>query len=83
MGKFTRLVFGDRRDHRRVLADQFGVSVPLSGSPPPLAVDWGRRALDAAGIDASQDPVKAIAVLRRSEMKLSLGTSKYLVKHLT
>lgn len=81
MSKLNRLLFGDRRDPRRVLAEGFGVAVPVSGSPPRDAMAWGQQTLDAAQVSASKDPVVAISVLRR-EKKLGLRTSKYLVDHL-
>ena len=81
MGRLSRLVLGDRRDPRRVLADAFGAPVPDSGSPPPEALEWARRTLAAARVDASQDPLGAMRVLRR-EKDLGLRTTKYLVDHL-
>lgn len=81
LAALNRLVFGDRRDPRRVLAEQFGVAVPVSGSPPREAVDWARRALEAHQIDVSRDPLNAIRVLRRQK-PLGLATTKYLVDHL-
>lgn len=81
MGKLSRLIFGDRRDPRRVLADAFGVPVPDSGSPPREAMEWARRTLDAARVDAAQDRLGAMRVLRQ-EKDLSLPTTKYLVDHL-
>lgn len=81
MGKWSRLVCGDRRDPRRVLAEEFGVPVPESGSPPREALEWARRTLHAAQVDAAQDPLAAMAALRQ-EKDLGLTTTKYLVDHL-
>lgn len=81
MGYLSRILFGDRRDPRRVLAEQFDVAVPDSGSPPREALDWARRTLDAHQIDESRDPLNAIRVLRRQK-PLGLLTTKYLVDHL-
>ena len=79
--KLWRLILGDRRDPRRVLADEFGVSVPTSGSPPREAVEWARLTLETAGVDASRDPLAAIRVLRR-ERDLGLKPIEYLVDQL-
>lgn len=81
MGKLSRFVLGDRRDPRCVLADAFVVPVPDSGSPPREALEWARRTLDAARVDATQDPWRAMRVLRQEE-DLGLRTTKYLVDHL-
>lgn len=82
MGSLSRILFGDQRDPRRVLAEQFNVPMPDSGSPPGEAVDWARSALDEAQIDESQYPVRAIRVLRQKKKRLGLPTTKYLVDHL-
>lgn len=79
--KWRRLLFGDHRDPRRVLAEEFGAPVPESGTPPREALQWARETLDAAQVDASQDQVGAIRVLRR-EKDLGLSTTKYLTDHL-
>ena len=81
MGRLSRLVLGDRRDPRHVLADAFDAPVPDSGSPPREALEWARRTLGAAGVDASQDPLGAMRVLRQ-EKDMGLRTTKYLVDHL-
>lgn len=81
MGRLSRLVLGDRRDPRRVLADAFGVPVPDSGSPPREALEWARRTLDAAQVDAAQDRLGAMRVLRQDK-DMGLRTTKYLVDHL-
>lgn len=81
MGRLSRLVLGDRRDPRRVLADAFGVPVPDSGSPPREALEWARRTLDATRVDAAQDRVGAMGVLRQDK-DMGLRTTNYLVDHL-
>lgn len=81
MGKLNRLVFGDRRDPRQVLAEEFEVPVPTSGSPPQEALRWAQQTLAAMQIDASRDPLSAIRALRQRK-NLGLPTTRYLVQHL-
>lgn len=80
-GSWSRLVLGDRRDPRRVLAEQFDVAVPSSGSPPREALEWARATLRARQVEASEDPMNAIRILR-DQKPLGLKTTVYLVQHL-
>lgn len=82
MSTVKRMILGDDRDPREVLAEIFDVPAPQGGSPQPEAVSWARDVLAGAGVDPRQDPVRAIAVLRRADGRLGLVTTKYLVSHL-
>lgn len=81
MGKWSRLLLGDRRDPRRVLAEQFDVEVPTSGSPPRAALAWAETTLRAHQVDATETPMSAIRILRQQK-PLGLKTTAYLVQHL-
>lgn len=74
MGKFERLLSGDRRDPREELAEIFDVPVPASGSVQPEAVEWARSHLDGEGMTQ----VEAIRILRTAEPRLGLKTATYL-----
>ena len=82
MKKLTRLLFGDQRDPRQVLAVEFGTPVPTSGSVPPEALQWARQTLNAAQIDATQQPLDAIRLIRRKK-NFGVKTTKYLIDHLS
>ncbi|WP_439028888.1 hypothetical protein [Gordonia terrae] len=81
MSRLIDLLLGDRRDPRAVLAEEFGVPIPESASPPEAARVWARGVLAAAGVRPEQNRTAAIAVLRR-EKKLAVRPARYLVDYL-
>jgi hypothetical protein len=76
---FGRLLTGDARDPRRVLADVFATDA----EPERAAITWAKARLGEAGVDAASDPISAIKTIREAEPRLGLKTSKYLAHQVT
>ena len=71
-------VFGDRVDPRIRLQRIFGGEV-TAGSPPAPAVEWARPLL--ADLTDDDAEVRAIAMLRGAEPRLTLRAASYLAAH--
>ncbi|WP_248239607.1 hypothetical protein [Microbacterium kunmingense] len=78
MSKIENLLWGDRDDPRRELAELFpgeGESVTVR------ARDWARRVVDEAGVPGD-DELRVIKTLRDAEPRLSLKPARYLAAQL-
>lgn len=71
-------VFGDRVDPRIRLQRIFGGEV-TAGSPPAPALEWARPLVAEGTGDG--DVVRAVAMLRRAEPRLTLRAATYLASH--
>lgn len=78
MAKMENLLWGDRDDPRRELADLF----PGEGEAVTVrARDWARGVIDEAGV-APDDELRVIRTLRDAEPRLSLKPARYLAAQL-
>lgn len=68
---FKHKVFGDSRNQRRVITEQFG---SLSE-----AATWAQQVLDQAHVSPA-DRVHALAALRKARPELSLRSADYILK---
>ncbi|MGO1174036.1 MAG: hypothetical protein ACTHXO_10480 [Actinomycetaceae bacterium] len=81
LARVKRLITGDDRDLRVVLADLF----PPAGHETPLepALAWATAELDDAGLSADDQPLEAIRHLRSACPRLELRPAQFLVHHVT
>ncbi|WJL94369.1 hypothetical protein QSU92_10250 [Microbacterium sp. ET2] len=78
MATLENLMWGDRDDPRRELAELF----PGEGDAVSVrARDWARRVVDAAGVPR-EDELRVIRTLRDAEPRLSLKPARYLAAQL-
>lgn len=80
LARVKRLITGDNRDERDVLAALFP---PSEGDTRPLepALAWAQAELDDAGIPADDRPLDAVRHLRRADARLELRPTVFLVHH--
>ncbi|WP_322410368.1 hypothetical protein [Microbacterium invictum] len=80
MAKLDNLIWGDRDDPRRELAELF----PGGDADVPVTVrarDWAREVIAQAGV-SSDDELLVIKTLREAEPRLSLKPARYLATQL-
>ncbi|MBZ4486538.1 hypothetical protein LQ938_06840 [Microbacterium sp. cx-55] len=79
IARLSRLVFGDRRDPRKAIAEIFPDLDSCASEARALA--WAGTRLRSADVDPI-DEVRSIAVLREAEPRLGLKAARYLAHHL-
>lgn len=78
MSKIENLLWGDRGDPRRELAELFPGD---EESVTVRARDWARRVVDEAGVPGD-DELRVIKALRDAEPRLSLKPARFLAAQL-
>ncbi|TQK18233.1 hypothetical protein FBY40_0720 [Microbacterium sp. SLBN-154] len=78
MAKLEKLLWGDRTDPRRELAEIFPAD---DASSVVRAQEWARGVVAKAGV-ATSDELRVIRALRDAEPRLSLKPARYLAAQL-
>ncbi|MFT4135831.1 hypothetical protein [Microbacterium sp.] len=80
-GRASALVFGDREDPRKRLAELFGGDVPEAAQPPQPAMDWAADLLRGTAGRQITTQLEAIRLFRAAEPRLGLKPATFLAKN--